>query len=401
MTDTKVSGNIFVMNVRRTAQIVIEPDDDLKATLKKFTQLANEISPVGWNNGKPLKALALHKAVYYSIKGKLSSQLTCSAIRLTSGAYSAAKSNGHKSKKPIKFKKPFALFLIGERGRDADFRKDRTLSIWTIAGRKRLTYDVPDYFKSMFEQAKRIDSITVKVRNGKLIGYVALTIDIPETQGILPIGIDLNETNALVAVDTDDKFLFISGLERRIRNKRNRKTVKRLQKKLAQRKAEHKNTRSVIRVLKRLQGKQVHRTKDFCHTASKRLVEFSPKNSVLVFEDLNFGWGKRGSHAWNRRFHTWPRGMLFAFARYKVEGKGQVVLVDPKNTSQICSRCGLKGIRSRHLFNCPHCGFSFHADLNAATNIRNRFTSLRASEPQSTGSEAFSGGKLTASVVSS
>jgi hypothetical protein len=43
--------------------------------------------------------------------------------------------------KPVgvcRFKRPKALFLVGERGRDADFRADGTLSIWTIAGRKRI-----------------------------------------------------------------------------------------------------------------------------------------------------------------------------------------------------------------------------------------------------------------------
>ena len=389
------------MEVQRTAQIIIEPDSDLETTLQTFASVANSISPVAWNDGKPLKALALHKAVYYSAKGKLSSQLTCTAIRLVAGAYTAAKSNGHRLKKPVRFKQPFALFLVGKRGRDADFRKDDMLSIWTIAGRKYLAYSVPEYFKSMLGNAKEIDSIIIRIRNGKLIGYVALTIDIPEARGIIPVGIDLNETNTLVAIDADNREFFVSGLQRRVKSKQNRKTIKRLQKKLESRKVEHKSTKSVSRCLKRLQGKQARRTKDFCHTTAKRLVTFAPQNAVLVFEDLNFGQGKRGSHAWNRRFYTWPRGMLLNFARYKVEGKGDVALVNPRDTSQICSRCGLRGIRSRHLFNCPHCGFHFHADLNAATNIRNRFASFRASEPQSTGSEAFSGGKLSALADSS
>jgi len=42
-----------------------------------------------------------------------------------------------------RFKRPAALFLVGERGRDADFRADGTLSIWTVAGHKRITYTVP------------------------------------------------------------------------------------------------------------------------------------------------------------------------------------------------------------------------------------------------------------------
>ena len=89
------------------------------------------------------------------------------------------------------------------------------------------------------------------------------------------------------------------------------------------------------------------------------------------------------------------------FTSYKVQGKGQIALINPRDTSQICSRCGLKGKRSRHKFSCPWCGLELHADLNAAFNIRNRYAVLRHGGPPSTGPEASSGGKLTlkASVV--
>ncbi|MFA5430748.1 MAG: zinc ribbon domain-containing protein, partial [Candidatus Omnitrophota bacterium] len=33
---------------------------------------------------------------------------------------------------------------------------------------------------------------------------------------------------------------------------------------------------------------------------------------------------------------------------YKIQGKGVVAKVDPRNTSKLCSRCGLPGVRKRH-----------------------------------------------------
>jgi putative transposase len=146
---------------------------------------------------------SLQRACYHQVKGTLSAQMTISAIRLVAGAYASAKSNKKPAGRPFLFKKARALFLIGKRGRDADFRDDGTLSIWTIAGRKRLTYCIPDDFKATFERATEIDSLTVIKRDGQLIGRVTVTLDVPEPQGILPVGIDLNETNALVAVDPD------------------------------------------------------------------------------------------------------------------------------------------------------------------------------------------------------
>jgi len=376
------------MFAQRTLQIVIESDESLIKTLDSFTQVCNGISKTAWNSGKPLKALDLHRRVYDNIKGTVSSQLTCTSIRLTAGAYASAKKNGHDLDHPFNWHRPFALFLVGKRGRDASFMKDSLLSISTIDGRKHIKYTVPDAFREEFCNAIEIDSIIVKNLGDKIIGYVAYTIEFPDIEGIHPVGIDLNETNAIVAVDADGNELFISGLDRKIKNKRTSKTIKRLQRKLAQRKAEGKNTRSVVRDLKRLRAKRSRRTKDFCNCASKELIEWAPDNCVLVFEDLNFGQGKHGSKAWDRRFSVWPRGMIFNMASYKIQGKGTVAKVDPRNTSKNCSRCGLPGIRKRHSFACPHCGFSIHADLNAAYNIRNRFTSSRASEDQSVSSEA-------------
>jgi putative transposase len=66
-----------------------------------------------------------------------------------------------------------------------------------------------------------------------------------------------------------------------------------------------------------------------------------------------------------------------------------VASVNPHYTSKNCSRCGLRDVR-RHTFTCPPCGYSQHADVNAAFNIRNRFTQLRLSGLPSMSPEAQS-----------
>jgi IS605 OrfB family transposase len=295
----------------------------------------------------------------------------------------SAKSNPKPAKRPFSFRKARALFLVGKRGRDADFREDRTLSIWTVAGRKRISYTVPDAFKVTLAAAKEIDSLSVVERGGRLLGRVTVTLEAPTPAGVLPISIDLNETNALVAVNPDGETLFVSGRAVKVANTRNFKTHKRQQRKLATRKAEHKDTHGVRRVLKRLGRKRSNRTRTFAQTTAKQLVRWAPANAVLVFEASNISQPKRctiGGASTRRRLSQWQRRLIRTAAQHRALQVGMLVVeVNPMYTSQICSRCGLHGLRRRHAFTCPFCGHSQHADTNAAVNIRNRYTALRGS----------------------
>ncbi len=371
------------MDITRTITVLLPDDADLRATLVAFQQVQQQISPVCYHDGEPLGALALHRACYREVAGTLNSQMTCSAIRLTAGAYVSAKSNGKPAQRPFLFKRIHALFLVGKRGRDADFRTDNTLSIWTLAGRKHIAYTVPNAFKTTLAHAKEIDSMNVIERNGRLLGRVTLTLEAPEPQGILPVGVDLNETNALVAVDPEGNILFVSGKVVKVKNKRDYKTRKRVQKKHAARKAEGKDTHSVRRFLKRLGRKRSNRTRTFAQQTAKQLVTFAPPNAVLVFEALTIPQPERGvvrGKASRRRLSVWQRQLIRQAATNKAHEIGMVVAdVNPAYTSQNCTRCGLRGLRKRHRFTCPSCGHTAHADVNAAVNIRNRYTALRDS----------------------
>ena len=66
---------------------------------------------------------------------------------------------------------------------------------------------------------------------------------------------------------------------------------------------------------------------------------------------------------------------LTAKMAYKAEERGiHLVKVDPKNTSQECSGCGVvvkKGLSIR-THTCPQCGLTLDRDVNAARNILER-----------------------------
>jgi len=407
------------MDIQRTVTIKLPDDADLRATLAAFRDVQNAVTEDAFNGGTPLAAVPLQRIVYGRVKGTLNSQMTITALRLVVGAYASAvkgrnrrvkaearRKRRHEAKgwrytpqriKPLsvcRFERMTAMFLVGQRGRDADFRTDGTLSIWTVGGRKRLSYEVVPAHRPLFDAAKEIDSVTVIERGGHLYGRVALTLDVPAPKGVVPVGIDLNETNALVAVDADGRALFVSGLVTKVKNKRTMQTTKRVQRKLATRKAEHKDTRSVRRVIQRLSGRRSRRTRDVARVTAKLLVQWAPADAVLVFEDLaSIPRPEKGltrGVALRRRLSLWQHAAIRTAVESKAQMAGMAVtFVDPAYTSKNCSRCGLRGIRRRHSFTCPHCGYAQHADVNAAINIRSRFVQSRLDGPPSVGPEAL------------
>lgn len=367
------------MEITRTIPILIEDSIDLLETVKEFNRFQNEISPVCFNGSDPLKALGLHQAVYHTLNSMLPSQLKCSAIRLTAAAYSSARSNKRPATRVFEFRKPSALFLVEKRGRDASFRKGK-LSISTINGRKHLAYRIPKAFQADFDNAIIHNAIRVQ---GDGRATLCLTLEVPDPVGVTPVGIDLGVNNALVA-STHDKTLFVSGRKLAVDNTKTRKTRSRLQSKLAGRKAEHKDTASVRRVLKRLSRKTRNRNLTFCKETAARLCEWVPSDAILVLEDLKIKPKSRKDHVrkgTRRKLNNWFYNTMLAAIRNKTERLGLgLALVDPAYTSQTCSRCGLLGTRVGSRFSCS-CGYSDHADVNASYNIRLKFTVLRSSGP--------------------
>jgi putative transposase len=63
---------------------------------------------------------------------------------------------------------------------------------------------------------------------------------------------------------------------------------------------------------------------------------------------------------------------LVTYTSYKAENAGRKVIpIDPKNTSKMCSSCGMLVEKdlSERTHNCPFCGLSIDRDLNASINI--------------------------------
>jgi putative transposase len=132
--------------------------------------------------------------------------------------------------------------------------------------------------------------------------------------------------------------------------------------------------------LKKTKTRERKRFKSALHVICRQIVSFAESlGTGIKFERLF-------SHRYSHRkdpsdpfMFSFENGSFFSLQR-QVEKRAlergiPVIYVNPAYTSKRCSRCGQFGSRSRKHFECPHCGYVAHADVNAAFNIAT--TSLR------------------------
>jgi putative transposase len=111
-----------------------------------------------------------------------------------------------------------------------------------------------------------------------------------------------------------------------------------------------------------------NRRKDFAHKLSRQLVN---EYGVVALEKLNTN-GMLQNHCLAKSISDAAWNQFAQFTQYKAENAGrECVLVDPRNTSKRCSRCGtvVEKDLSVRVHSCPVCGLVIDRDENAAINI--------------------------------
>ena len=139
-------------------------------------------------------------------------------------------------------------------------------------------------------------------------------------------------------------------------------------------------------VLANLQDRERIRNRNECHRLTTDLVK---RFGLIAIEDLkieNMSASTKGTleepgkhvrlkSGLNRSIREQTWGLIRRQLTYKAEGAGrQLVVVDPKHTSQTCSRCGTvdRKARAGKRYECALCGLTMDADVNAAINILHR-----------------------------
>src|SRR5215217_2066215 len=116
-----------------------------------------------------------------------------------------------------------------------------------------------------------------------------------------------------------------------------------------------------------------NRRSDFAHKCSRELVN---QYQVIVFEDLApQTMGKRKGRGMRKSILdvAWTQFISMTIGKAAEAGR-TVILVDPRNTSKMCSDCGelVQKSLSTRTHTCPNCGLVLDRDVNAALNILQR-----------------------------
>src|SRR5215216_273286 len=122
------------------------------------------------------------------------------------------------------------------------------------------------------------------------------------------------------------------------------------------------------KVVAQVHERIANKRRDFAHQESRKLVN---RFGILVFEKLNIR-GMLKNHCLAKSIADAAWSQLVTFTSYKAENTGRRALqVNPRNTSKMCSGCGLLAeidLRVR-IFHCTGCGLTLDRDHNAAINI--------------------------------
>lgn len=342
--------------MKLTLKIKLLPNEEqadlLLETIKETNAVCNAISEVAWSK-RIFNNFKLHHATYHIYKStfNLSSQCLIRAIAKVADAYKLDK----KTKRSFK-----PLGSIAYDSRIMTYKPDNIVSLWCIGGRQKIKFVChnPSYLPYIKGEADLV------YKKGKF--YLFQTVDIPE-QDVDDIeefiGVDFGLTDI---ISTSDNIKHSADWINQYREKRQkvRSSIQR------------KETKGAKRLLKRLSGKERTTATILNHTISKSLVQSAKEQGKgIAIEDLtNIRFtSKRRNKKFRTKLGRWNFGQLRNFLTYKSLLNGvQLVVVEPRYTSQTCSCCKHIGKRTNKVFKCTNqnCEVDvLDSDYNASLNI--------------------------------
>ncbi len=354
-----------IKTCRVKLNILRERRQDVLETFKQYNFAASFCVDKAWEPKKKITdRLELHKLTYYPLREKTdlvagliisARNKACDAVRLCVVNWSRKR----KASKPV-----FGSFSAIRFDKNTVTVKNRECTFSALGGRVKAKYVLGDYQKKILDDPDyefRTGTLTFNGKDFFLNISVVKSVPIKETGTIM--GVDLGINN--IAVTSTGRF-FKAGI---LNDKRRQYAERRS-------KIQRKGTRSAHLLLKRMSKRENSFSRWVLHNVSRRIIEEAKRvgASVIAMENLKGireRTKKRGkSH--RHRISLWAFFRLQRFIQYKALEEGiNVQFVDPKYTSQRCSKCGsvCQSNRNGSVYHCRACGYQVHADYNASKNI--------------------------------
>ena len=194
------------------------------------------------------------------------------------------------------------------------------------------------------------------------------------------VGIDLNLSNFLA--DSNDNIIdspkFLKKSEAKLKKEQKKLSRKYEAAKKDKRKYyECKNYQDQRFKVAKIHKRVSNQRKDFYNVLANDLV----KNHDYIFaEDLKIKNMIKNHKLAKAISDSGWRSFLVILEWTALKRNKSLILIDPKNTTQMCSTCGTisdkKIVLGQEEWTCPHCGTYHIRDINAAINIKNKGLSL-------------------------
>ncbi len=237
------------------------------------------------------------------------------------------------------------------------------ITLSCIGPRVRAVLPVPDYFRAIYD-TWACKSAMVTYSRGSRQFWMRLVFEAPDPprkEGGATIGIDRGLYH-LAVTSTGQTYSNSRVRAARRRYLHNRTTL------------QAKGATSAKRRLRRQSGREQRFSTGVNHVVTKAIVHLPA--TTFALEDLSGIRAHQRGKKMNKWLGSWPFYQFALFLTYKAAALGKrVVYVDPRYTSQTCSRYKRRSSAYRHKsrFRCGSCDYREHADRNAANNIRDDY----------------------------
>ena len=383
--------------------------NSLRQTQLAYCDSLNFVSKYAFEHGKISNEKRLHQGTYYDIRAlfKLPSEMTNNAIRQVGATYKGlwtkAKKNAEQLRKkttkkrykgldkPPKYVSPTIMYNYGY---DYGFKPQQQISIRTLEKRVLISYKGYEKHLALIQDGAFIKAgrLWYDQRQKQFYLLVSLELTVADpTSDILQtvVGVDVGQRYLATTATLTEQQQFFSG--KVVRTKADHYTRK-------QKKLQRKGTRSAIRRLRLMSGRERRFKLNTNHIIAKTIIRKHP-HALIGLEDLtgirermkqrthrhkgkkNFPLTSKQRRA-HRHASKWAFAELHHILAYKAVLTGSLTIkVDADYTSKACPMCGHTDVKNRPnkglLFVCQKCYYTLHSDLIGARNIAMRTFLIR------------------------